>query len=219
MTPPLPRRLPTARAAAGALAVVLLLAALPPVFVPSLSYGIPIVLGTPSVSRTFPTPRDAACDFGRRYNAQSIADAREYGSVLYLVTRVEFRIVVDGGHPRVVPAVRALGYAYTAPVAGSSTSAMPDLFAARGPAVGILHSHGAYDPAQGSGNDEFSFGLFHDTYWSDLFDLPFYLVTPDGHLRVYLPDLTGPSVLTLADDLPADPRHPNTFRFSSGSSG
>ena len=207
-------RNPTATFLAAALFVAVLLPLALPAF--SIETALPVPVGRSGGRPVFSTPLEAALDFGRRYNPLSIAAHKEYAAVIYLVARVELRTDWMGSRPVVRPAVMACGYAYTVPVIGSSDSAVPDLFGARGPVVGLIHSHGAYSAEQGPGNDDFSFGLFHDTYWADLFDLPFYLATPDGRLRVYLPYLVGPAVVTLADDLPFDPWHPSHIQYGGG---
>jgi hypothetical protein len=211
-----PRRRLTSRSAAIALSAALFLLALLQVLAPEVSsrlFSPVFTIGRPEGLRIFPTARDAALDFGRRYNARSISDRKEYAAVLFRVARIECRTTWNGFTPIVRPVATTFGFAYTLPVAGTHDSSIPDLFGARGPVVGILHTHGAYSPEQGAGNDDFSFGLFHDTWWADLFDLPFYLATPDGRLRVYLPDMIGPSVATLADDLPHDPWHPSRIKY------
>jgi len=197
----------------------LFLLALMPVYAPRFSAALlsPVFTeGRPGDAVLFPTPLDAAHDFGLRYNGLSIHDRKEYAAVLYRVSRVRYRTTWNGFAPSVRAEVEIHGFAYTVPVVGSGDSAVPDLFGARGTVVGILHTHGAYTREQGTGNDDFSVGLFHDTWWAERFDLPFYLATPDGHLRVYLPGLTGPAVATLADDLPYDPMHPSRFVFGGG---
>lgn len=208
-------RIPAATFLSAALFVSVLLPLALPAF--RIETALPIPVGRSSGRPIFDSPLEAALDFGRRYNPLSIEVHKEYAAVIYLVARVELRVDWTGIHPVVAPVVTSYGYAYTMPVVGSSDSAVPDLFGARGPVVGLIHSHGAYSAVQGPGNDDFSFGLFHDTYWADLFDLPFYLATPDGRLRVYLPDLIGPAVVTLADDLPYDPWHPSRIQYGGGS--
>jgi hypothetical protein len=208
-------RIPTATLLAAVLFVLVLFPLGMPVFRIHPAPSFPV--GHSAGRAVFDTPLEAALDFGRRYNQLSIEAHKEYATVIYLVARVELRVGWRGRLPVVEPTLTSFGYAYTVPVVGSSDSAVPDLFGARGPVVGLIHSHGAYSAEQGPGNDDFSFGLFHDTYWADFFDLPFYLATPDGRLRVYLPNLAGPAVVTLADDLPYDPWHPSRIQYGGGS--
>jgi hypothetical protein len=209
----------TPRRVRVALVAALFLLALMPAYAPRLSTDLlspSFTEGRPGGETLFATPLDAAHDFGLRYNGLSIADRKEYAAVLYRVSRVRYRTTWNGFAPSVRPEVEIYGFAYTLPVVGTGDSSVPDLFGARGTVVGILHTHGAYTAEQETGNDDFSMGLFHDTWWADLFDLPFYLATPDGRLRVYLPGLTGPAVATLADDLPYDPMHPSRIVFGGG---
>ena len=226
------RRL-AARIAAGLVAAALFLLALPPaaLAVAFALRGLPaaaafVAFAPPSpfrvlpfaarnaalapASGVFPTEMAAALDFGRRNNARSIAERREYAAILYRTVRVA--VLADDGTRRARLAF-AVGYAYTTPVVGAHDAAVPDLFGAGGVPVGLLHTHGAYSPAEGEGNDAFSFGAFRDTWWAAFFRLPFYLATPDGHMRVYRPFETGAQTATAADDLPYDPYHPGRIRY------
>ena len=214
-----PVALLTSRGAAVALAAALFLLALVPACAPRLASALlspTVTVGRPEDLRLFVTAEEAAHDFGLRYNGLSVRDRKEYAAVLFRVSRVRYATTWNSFAPSIRPEVELYGYAYSLPVIGAEDSSVPDLFGARGTVVGFLHTHGAYSEEQGSGNDDFSTGLFHDTWWADLFDLPFYLATPDGRLRVYLPDMTGPAVVTLADDLPFDPMHPSRIVYGGG---
>ena len=98
-------------------------------------------------------------------------------------------------------------YSYTTPhpgdPAGVSFSASPSLGTGN-TLVGALHTHAAYDPAYGKGNDQFS-PADRDIVAAALGI--FYVATPKGLLLKYDP-VTG-KTKQIASNMPHDRNHPD----------
>lgn len=148
----------------------------------------------------------AAYDFGKYYNDNSIRENKEYGSFI-------FKIKDNDGN---------LGYTYSLASIGKNNNVI--LTSEPGAEnVATIHTHGAFDPELGGGNDSFS-GTFDDKYDANpgklhtpeqnmsyqkhdvgnanKRGLPSFLVTPNGTLSMYNPS-TG-KVGILSNDMPSD---------------
>ncbi len=143
---------------------------------------------SPSVAaatKTFTSLDAAAKDWGNSYNQLSITNNKEYGSTFYKNA--------DGT------------YSYSDPAVGTNASVTPAPPPAGQTAVGVIHSHAAYDPVYGPNNEHFS---STDIAAAKADNIPYYLATPCGDLLLY--DLgTGDEVL-VSNALPRDPNDPNS---------
>ncbi|MDR0910329.1 MAG: DUF4329 domain-containing protein [Spirochaetaceae bacterium] len=144
----------------------------------------------------FPTPDAAASDFGNNYNDNSINENREYWTTI-------------------VP--KNDGYTYMQPTTGDvSNITLPTPPEGPDVAVAGAHTHSAYDPKYDGNN-------FSDTdkKTSEKYQKPFYLVTPNGSLKVY--DPTTDTVTVINEEMPSDPKDPtqknNNNAYSNGSCG
>ena len=129
-----------------------------------------------------------AVDFGKTYNDDSIRKNREYGSSAYMT------IDSKGG----------LKYSYTEARIGKSASVTPSSPRVGSPTVAILHTHAAYDPSLGSGNDVFS---PDDKQIATNLSVSIYVATPSGSLQVFNPK-TG-KITTSSTSMASDPNDPN----------
>ncbi len=137
-----------------------------------------------AVPKKFNSLRDAAIDWGNSFNGESITCDQEYGSSFYQNP--------DGT------------YSYSDPEIGTDhISVTPSLPPNGQTVVGDIHSHAAYNPTYGAGNDHFSQTDRDDAKANGF---PSYLTTPKGELLLY--DLgTGNEVL-ISTSMPRDPNHP-----------
>ncbi len=76
-------------------------------------------------------------------------------------------------------------YSYTEPSIGKKGNTVIPNFATSKPIVSTVHTHANYDEKYGSGNEEFSTGFASDIFWSNLFRMDSYMVTPSGYLKKY----------------------------------
>jgi RHS repeat-associated protein len=130
---------------------------------------------------TFSTIEEAANDFGKEYNGQSIIEKTEY------VTTI---ISSDNG------------YTYMEPTKETKDSiTLPTPSGGPDQVVAGHHAHGNYDPEYN--NNEFT---LTDKETAQQYGKPFYVATPDGSLKVYDPitDETTP----INTDMPSDPNDP-----------
>ena len=134
--------------------------------------------------KTFTTLDNAAKDWGATYNKLSIDNNKEYGSSIYQNA--------DGT------------YSYSDPAVGGKASVTPAPPPAGKTAVGVIHSHAAYDPAIGLGNEHFSPG---DIAAAKAGQLQEYLTTPSGELLLY--DLGSGNEVLISTTMPSDPNDPN----------
>ena len=141
--------------------------------------------GPSAAPKTFATLNDAAKDWGITYNTLSIKNNKEYGSTFYQNTNGT--------------------YSYSDPAIESSSGVTPSSPPAGKTKVGVIHSHAAYDPDYGLGNEHCSPA---DSDAAKAGKVPDYLATPSGDLLLY--DLgTGNKVL-ISTAMPRDPHDPNS---------
>lgn len=162
---------------------------------------------------------EAAKDFGRFYNDNSIRTNREYAS--YAI--------------EVKDANGVSGYTYTIANIGTSDSSMPAKELGSVKYVATLHTHGSYIPKLKEGNDTFS-GVFDDngyavrdrksvnTLGTDIGNanarqMTSYVATPNGSLQKYNPktgkitivsnqmtsDLNDPDCMNVIEPIEHDP--------------
>jgi len=139
----------------------------------------------------FKSADDAAKDFAKLYNDNSIAGHKEIATCIVQINK-------DG----------QTYYTYLKPNEGESDNSSPMGLGLsnEGDAkiVADAHTHGSYDPGDAEGNDEFS---EPDKEGNDNDKINGYLATPSGTLQKY--DPTTKNVTTISTDLPSDPKDPN----------
>ena len=161
----------------------------------------------------FATMDAAAKDFGKYINAKSISVNKEYASFIYQVKKystVWNPIKLPFGITLYYPSrVYNTYYTYTEPKKGNSDSyelSRPVTLIPK--IVAEIHTHAAYDPKKGKGNDVFSgtdlscvsvlsINIICDTK---------YVVTPYGSLRRY--DPSSGNIAVISWDMPYDSNHP-----------
>jgi RHS repeat-associated protein len=113
----------------------------------------------------FKSMDEAASDFGKSYNDNSIVNKREYGTVIIRVKK----------HGEVF-------YTYTKPVKGFNGSVLPPnpLFRKK---VAYAHTH-----SEGDGEGSYNHFSVGDYEYADSKKKPFYVATPDGSLLKYDPN-------------------------------
>lgn len=121
---------------------------------------------------------EVAADFGTTYNDDSIRYNKEYGATIYKV---------DGG------------YTYTTPATGSNDGVIMSV-PSDAKVEGYLHTHAAYDPYYGDGNNNFS---DTDKNTATKKKVVIYVATPDGSLKEYDP-ITGKTRI-VSKNMPTDP--------------
>ncbi len=124
---------------------------------------------------------EAAEHFGKKHNKASIKDNREYVSVVYEIK-----------------AGKKTMYKYVPIKKGGAASATVPSPPKGKDVVGILHTHGAYDPKYD--NENFSQA---DKNAAKAFKAPIYVVTPNGALKKYDPSTNKVSLLSTS--MPKDP--------------
>ncbi|HBZ42380.1 MAG TPA: hypothetical protein DEO50_10995, partial [Erysipelotrichaceae bacterium] len=142
----------------------------------------------------FKTKDDAAYDFGMYYNAESIVRNKEYGSTIYIVRKIKIRFTSS----RLLVEIQKF-YSYTKAKIGTSDSVTPPI---KQNMVATVHTHAAYIPKLGNGNNVFS-GC--DKFWADFFGITSYLVNPKGELKKYGDGNNG--IEPILRDLPVDSRY------------
>ena len=163
----------------------------------------------------FKTPDEAAEDFARTYNKESINKKREYGSAIYkfsvtTVTPRKTKKIIDlwfftFSIPWTTYITKTeVYYSYTEPNIGQSESTVVPNFFTLNTVVATVHTHANYDPKYD--NENFSAGWFSDIGWSDFFGMNSYVVTPGGYLKKYT--YRTRAITVLADDIPWDPNSP-----------
>lgn len=139
----------------------------------------------------FSSITEAAKDFGKLYNDNSIAEKREYGATIYKATDKDGKTYYSYS----VPATNADGSGGTVTISKAPEGST---------SVATIHAHGnswGKDVAQSDNN--FS-GV--DKNNSEIRKLDNYLTTPNGSLKKY--DYKSGEVSTLSTDLPSDPKDP-----------
>ena len=156
----------------------------------------------------FKTKDEAAIDFGLYYNDNSIRINKEFASYI-------FEIKDNYGNK---------GYSYSIASSGNKDGVyLQNEVGAKN--VATIHTHAAYDPKLGQGNDLFSGsykienGEFYSSDTKRNMNLPndignankrgmdSYMVTPSGSLQKYSP-LTG-KISIISNDMPSDMNDPN----------
>ncbi len=132
----------------------------------------------------FRTRNGAANDWGKLYNARSIAEGQEYGSTIYRTTK-------NGKS----------GYTYTVPAVGGNDHVTESAAPAGKKPVADIHSHGEYE--EGYDNNIFSPKDKWNNYNKKIDG---YLTTPDGSLKKY--DVNSANTSVLNTNLPSDPKDP-----------
>lgn len=131
----------------------------------------------------FSSPDEAAEDFGKNYNDNSIVLRKEIASSIVKIT-------VDG----------KTFYTYIQPSVGteatSTPTSRPDMST-----VARIHTHGNYSPM-------YKNNVFSDTDMknANLKKVNSYVVTPNGNLRKY--NYKTKKVTVIASDMPSDPKDP-----------
>ena len=157
----------------------------------------------------FDTADEAAEDFGRTYNEESIRSGQEYGAIILLMEETHYETVslsIFGWFSIPVfsyPVVEYY-YTYTKPNIGKNGNYVnPISFpsALLGTPVSSVHTHANYDPKYK--NEEFS---PDDIKWSRICNMDSYLVTPGGTLQRYNVDTGEIDVICI--DMPRDPAMP-----------
>jgi RHS repeat-associated protein len=139
----------------------------------------------------FKTLYEAAKDYGRHYNDNSIVEKREYAATIYQYKNMF-------GETR---------YSYSEPSQGTYDSSRPSGSGITRTDVAIIHSHANYDSKYDSNN--FS---PDDKKLSQKKDMPIFVTTPDGSLKQYDPKSNKPT--TVSTDMPSDqndPKHLNNI--------
>jgi len=130
----------------------------------------------------FATIEEAAIDFAVTYNDDSIRDRREYGSTIYRLPNGSYTYTIPrrGRFDRVTPSRPPRGYRV----------------------VATIHTHGAY--VRNYDGENFS---VKDRDSARRENIPSYLVTPSGRLRVYDPRISGSLAYYDIEtyDIPSDP--------------
>ena len=165
----------------------------------------------------FDTMDEAALDFAMCYNELSIADMQEYGSAIYMVTKVNITypktpwyLLILGVRysPKVTVTIK---YSYTKPSIGKNGSSVIPNFSTIKPIVSTVHTHANYDPEYN--NESFSTkGFLSDIGLSNFFHMDSYVVTPGGYLKKYTyanrKDSNG-GVTVISNNIPWDPNSPD----------
>ncbi|HOV13778.1 MAG TPA: DUF4329 domain-containing protein, partial [Spirochaetota bacterium] len=142
---------------------------------------------------------DAAKDFAKTYNDDSIKNNREYGSTLYQ------KQIITGYTSENAPVIENKYY-YSKPIAGASMfTAFEDNKTNGDAKVGLAHTHAAYDKNLETGNDNFS---SDDRRISDYNKVPIYAATPSGDLLKYdkASNFNAP-IAGVSDGISTDPGH------------
>ncbi|HPT14445.1 MAG TPA: DUF4329 domain-containing protein [Bacteroidales bacterium] len=130
---------------------------------------------------------DAAKDFGKCYNDNSIKGKTEYNTTIYQVVKTDPKTMKTEGY-----------YTYSVPTKGDNASAVRSPSPAGSLDVATAHTHGAEEA--GYVNNEFS---PKDKENSEYRNLDEYVATPNGSLQKY--DYYSKGTTTIATDMPSDP--------------
>ncbi|MBL4753100.1 MAG: DUF4329 domain-containing protein [Flavobacteriales bacterium] len=140
---------------------------------------------------------EAAIDFAKTYNDNSIANDKEYGTTIYKVT---------SGNDTY--------FTYVQPAVGDAHSVTPSTRGLSGISgsgyerVAAAHTHGAYQ--EGWGGERFSPA---DLEYSEKYEQDLYVATPSGKLKKY--DPLDVFVSEVATDIPSDPNVPRGTRANT----
>jgi uncharacterized protein DUF4329 len=141
----------------------------------------------------FKSPDEAAHDFAKSYNDNSIAAKKEYASSIIKVTTA-----------------KEVYYTYVQPLVGTKDGSSSSTRGLLGPLEGSqvvadIHTHGNYIESYGFGNENFSSA---DVSVNDKAKFAGYLVTPSGTLQKYDPATSEITDLNKTD-IPSDQTDPN----------
>jgi len=138
----------------------------------------------------FGHPDEAAKDWARRYNGDSIKKDKEYGTTIFRTK--------DGR------------YAYSEPAVGNKNTVRPSPPPLKDKdyngTAGVIHSHAAYHQPDDNDFSE------HDWETSDETKIPFYMVTPNGHIQKYDPNKKTTLKRIDCDGVPVDKNVPGKYR-------
>jgi len=152
----------------------------------------------------FKTKNQAARDFGKFYNDNSIRNNREYGATIY----------------KTKDHTGKSSFSYTVPNAGNTTSSVTPSSPPKGKtAVAYVHTHAAY-----------SNGVYDDNHFSGTNkgdtngDIPYakyyqidgYVATPNGSLQRY--DLITGKIINVSSQMPSDANDPSRLNNVSSES-
>jgi len=132
----------------------------------------------------FKTVKDAAKDFAKLYNDNSIKEKQEYGTSIYKV--------VEGGETY---------YSYLEPSTGGNDGVRVSVSSPVYETVATAHTHGAEE--KGYINNDFSPA---DKSNAKTRDVPNFVATPEGTLKMYDPSNNKTSLI--AKDIPSDVNSP-----------
>ena len=133
----------------------------------------------------FKSSDEAAIDFAKLYNDNSIKNNTEYATTIYKVTTSSGEFF----------------YSYSEPNKGSEAAATPSGTGWIREDVADAHTHGKYLPAYDNNNFSPT-----DTKDNNKKNLIGYLATPNGSLQKYDPETKLTTVV--ATDIPSDPKDP-----------
>lgn len=139
----------------------------------------------------FKTKDEAAKDFGKLYNDNSIADDKEYGASLYTMTD-------KSGNK---------GFSYTVPKRGEAHSVKPSK-PKSGNSEGTVHTHGADNP----GYNDNSLSP-QDIKHANSIGQPVYAATPNGSLQKYDPATSVTQQISAS--MPSDPNDPTRLNTNN----
>ena len=124
---------------------------------------------------------EAARDFGKTYNDNSIKKGKEFASTIYEIKQ--------NGNTY---------YSYSKPKVGSNASSRASKNPNGTKRVADIHAHGKYEAAYD--NNNFSDSDIKD---NDSKNIDGYITTPDGSLKKY--DVKTKTVIPISADMPSDP--------------
>jgi len=148
----------------------------------------------------FTSVHDAALDFGKTYNDDSIRSNREFGASIYAVTDKE----------------GVLYYTYTIPNKGNPAGVKPSEPPPGKKILAILHTHGAYD--KNYKNNKFSPA---DKKYAKNKKVWIYVATPQGTLQNHDPKRKSGkrNIWEITDKLPSDSKDPDRVNKKSSALG
>jgi RHS repeat-associated protein len=145
---------------------------------------------------TFATMNEAATDFGKFYNGQSIYAGKEYGSSMYTVVKKDGKTY----------------YVYTEANEGKEASVTTSKAPEGTKTVADLHTHGKCldTNSKNPADDSFSIGIMGDKGDIDIYNdkgIIGYVATPNGTLLKYDPKKPNSQAI-VSRKLPSDPNDP-----------
>ena len=139
----------------------------------------------------FKTPEEAAIDFGKSYNDNSIGAKKEYATTIIKVTTA-----------------KGVYYSYVQPSIGNEASSRPSTRGLAGQeTVARAHTHGSYSPKYD--NEVFSPADINNATNQNVDS---YVATPGGTLQKF--EVATKNITTIATDIPSDPNSPANERVN-----